>query len=93
MFNRVRYFIKNITLNSGLNREKLINSKKIVNKIQNKNKNKNNAIIVRKMSTYAQPSGNNNDDNNNNNNNDNFLYMFVMALAGSYIPHVFNKKK
>ena len=86
MFNRVRHFIKTITFNSGLNREKFINSKKIVNKIQNKNKN--NMIIVRKMSTYSQPSG-----NNNNNNNDNLLYMLAMALAGSYIPHVFNKKK
>ena len=85
MFNRVHHFIKNITLNSGLNREKFINNKKIVNRIVNKNKNKN-MIIVRKMSTYTQPSGN---DNNNNNN---FLYMFVMAL-GVYISHNFDKKR
>ena len=85
MFNRVHHFIKNITLNSGLNREKFINNKKIVNRIVNKNKNKN-MIIVRKMSTYTQPSGN---DNNNNNN---FLYMFVMAL-GLYISHNFYKKR
>ena len=90
MFNRVHHFIKNITLNSGLNREKFINNKKIVNRIVNKNKNKNkNMIIVRKMSTYTQPSGN---DNNNNNNNNNFLYMFVMAL-GVYISHNFDKKR
>ena len=89
MFNRVHHFIKNITLNSGLNREKFINNKKIVNRIVNKNKNKNkNMIIVRKMSTYTQPSGN---DNNNNNNN-NFLYMFVMAL-GVYISHNFDKNR
>ena len=88
MFNRVHHFIKNITLNSGLNREKFINNKKIVNRIVNKNKNKNkNMIIVRKMSTYTQPSGN---DNNNNNNN--FLYMFVMAL-GVYISHNFDKNR
>ena len=87
MFNRVHHFIKNITLNSGLNREKFINNKKIVNRIVNKNKNKNkNMIIVRKMSTYTQPSGN---DNNNNNN---FLYMFVMAL-GVYISHNFDKNR
>ena len=85
MFNRVHHFIKNITLNSGLNREKFINNKKIVNRIVNKNKNKN-MIIVRKMSTYTQPSGN---DNNNNNN---FLYMFVMAL-GVYISHNFDKNR
>ena len=86
MFNRVHHFIKNITLNSGLNREKFINNKKIVNRIVNKNKNKN-MIIVRKMSTHAHPSGN---DNNNNNNN--FLYMFVMAL-GVYISHNFDKNR
>ena len=85
MFNRVHHFIKNITLNSGLNREKFINNKKIVNRIVNKNKNKN-MIIVRKMSTRAHPSGN---DNNNNNN---FLYMFVMAL-GVYISHNFDKNR
>jgi hypothetical protein len=91
MFNRVRHFIKNITLNSGLNREKYINNKKIVNKIVNKNKNKNNnMIIVRKMSTYAEPPGNN---NNNNNNNNNYIYMFIMALSASYIPNAINKKK
>ena len=84
MFNRVHHFIKNITLNSGLNREKFINNKKIVNRIVNKNKNKN-MIIVRKMSTHAHPSGN---DNNNNN----FLYMFVMAL-GVYISHNFDKNR
>ena len=50
MFNRVRHFI---TFNFGLNREKFINNKKIVNKMVNKNKN-NNMIIV-KMSTYTQP--------------------------------------
>ena len=87
MFNRVRHFIKNITFNSGLNREKFINNKKIINKNKNKNKN-NNMIIVRKMTTHAQPSGN---DNNNNNNN-NFLYMFVMAL-GVYISHNFDKNR
>jgi hypothetical protein len=90
MFNRVHRFIKNITFNSGLNRDKFINNKKIVNKIINKNKNKN-MIIVRKMSTYANPSGNNNNDNNNNNNK-NFLYMFVMAL-GVYISHNFDKNR
>ena len=89
MFNRVHHFIKNITLNSGLNREKFINNKKIVNRIVNKNKNKN-MIIVRKMSTHAHPSGN--DNNNNNNNNNNFLYMFVMAL-GVYISHNFDKNR
>jgi hypothetical protein len=89
MFNRVRHFIKNITFNSGLNREKFNNNKKIVNQIVNKNKNKNknsNMIIVRKMSTCTLPSGN---DNNNNNK---FLYMFVMAL-GVYISHNFDKKR
>jgi hypothetical protein len=92
MFNRVRHFIKTITLNSGLNREKFINNKKNVNKVVNSNKNKNknnNMIIVRKMSTYAHPSGNNNDNNNNNNN---MGYMFIMAL-GVYISHNFNKKR
>lgn len=90
MFNRVHRFIKNITFNSGLNRDKFINNKKIVNKIINKNKNKNsNMIIVRKMSTHAHPSENNNNDNNNNNNN-NRGYMFIMAL-GVYISHNFNK--
>ena len=85
MFNRVHRFIKNITFNSGLNREKFINNKKIVNKIITKNKN-NNMIIVRKMSTHARPSGN----NNNNNNNNNMGYMFIMAL-GVYISHNFDK--
>ena len=87
MFNRVRHFIKNISLNSGLNREKFINNKKNVNKIVNKTKNKNNMIIVRKMSTYAQPSG-----NGNNNNNNDYIYMFIMALSASYVPYVFIKK-
>ena len=91
MFNRVHHFIKKITLNSGLNREKFINNNKNVNKIVNKNKNKNNTIIIRKMSTYAQPSGNGNNNNNNNNNNE-FIYMFIMALSASYVPYVFNKK-
>jgi hypothetical protein len=87
MFNRVHHFIKNITLNSGLNREKYINNKKFVNKIVNKNKNKNNNMItVRKMSTYRQPSG-----NGNNNDND-YIYMLIMALSSVYIPHAFNKK-
>jgi hypothetical protein len=93
MLNRVNRFVKNITFNSGLNREKFINNKKIVNKIINKttNKNKNNnMIIVRKMSTCANLFGN---GNNNNNNNNDFLYMFAMALVGSYIPQAFNKKK
>jgi hypothetical protein len=93
MFNRVRHFIKTVTLNSGLNREKFINNKKNVNKVvsnnnnnkKNKNKN-NNMIIVRKMSTHAHPSG------NNNNNNNNYIYMFIMALSASYIPHIYNKK-
>ena len=96
MFNRVRHFIKTITLNPGLNREKFINNKKNVNIIQNKNKNKNNMIIVRKMSTYSRPSsfGNdNNNTNNNNNNNNNLLLMVIMALSSTYIPHVFNKKR
>jgi hypothetical protein len=91
MFNRVRHFIKTITLNPGLNREKFINNKKNVNIIQNKNKNKNNMIIVRKMSTYSRSSSNN--QNNNNDNNNNLLLMFIMALSTSYIPHVFNKKR
>jgi hypothetical protein len=90
MFNRVRHFIKTITLNPGLNREKFINNKKNVNKI--KNKNKNNMTIIRKMSTYANPSGNGNNNNNNNNNNNDYIYMFIMALSASYIPYVFNKK-
>jgi len=93
MFNRVHHFIKNITLNSGLNREKFINNKKIVNRIVNKNKNKNknnNMIIVRKMSTCYGNDDNNNDNNNNNNNN--FLYMFIMA-SGVYISHNFDKKR
>jgi len=47
MFNRVRHFIKTITFNSGLNREKFINNKKNINKIVNKNKT-HNMIIVRK---------------------------------------------
>ena len=64
MFNRVRHFIKTITLNPGLNREKFINNKKNVNIIQNKNKNKNNMIIVRKMSTYSRSSSNNQNDDN-----------------------------
>ena len=89
MFNRVHQFIKTITFNSGLNREKFINNKKIVTKNKNKNNN-NNIIIVRKMSTNAHPSGNNNNDNNDNNNN--FLYMFIMG-TGVYISHNFNKKK
>ena len=77
MFNRVSHFIKNITFNSGLNREKFINNKKIVNKIVNKIANKNNnMIIVRKISTYREPfynntKTNNNPNNNNNNNNNN----------------------
>jgi hypothetical protein len=87
MFNRVHRFIKNITLNSRLNREKFINNKKIVNRIVNKNKN---MIIVRKMSTYAQPSGN--DNNNNNNKKNNFLYMFIIA-SRVYISHNFDKKR
>ena len=87
MFNRVHRFIKNITFNSGLNREKFINNKKIVNKIITKNKI-NNMIIVIKMSTHARPSGN----NNNNNNNNNMGYMFIMAL-GVYISHNFDKKR
>jgi len=93
MFNRVRHFIKTITLNPGLNREKFINNKKNVNIIQNKNKNKNNMIIVRKMSTYSRSSSNNQNNNNDNNNNNNLLLMFIMALSTSYIPHVFNKKR
>jgi hypothetical protein len=93
MLNRVNHFIKNITFNSGLNREKFINNKKIVNKTTNKNITKNKTIIVRKMSTYAQPSGNDNNNNHNNNNNNNdYIYMFIMALSASYIPNVFNKK-
>jgi hypothetical protein len=106
MLNRVNHFIKNITFNSGLNREKFINNKKIVNKITNKNKN-NNMIIVRKMSTYREPfykntkinndnknTDNNNTDNNNNNNNNNnnILYMFIMA-SGVYISHTYNNRK
>ena len=87
MFNSVRHFIKNITFNSKLNREKFINNKKIVNKNVSKNKN-NNMIIVRKMSTYRQPFVNNNNDNNNNNNK--IGYMFIMAL-GVYISHNFDK--
>ncbi len=87
MFNRVHHFIKNITLNSGLNREKFINNKKNVNRIVNKNKNKN-MIIVRKMSTCY--GNDNNDNNDNNNNNNNRGYMFIMAL-GVYISHNFNK--
>jgi len=71
MFNRVRHFIKNINLNSGLNREKFINIKKCVNKIENKNKNKNKNIIIRKMTTYRQPFVNNNDNNNDDDNNNN----------------------
>ena len=97
MFNRVRHFIKTVTLNSGLNREKFINNKKTVNIIQNKNKIKNNMIIVRKMRTYSRPSSfgndNNNTNNNNNNNNNNLLLMVIMALSSTYIPHVFNKKR
>ena len=65
MFKRVHHFSKNITLNSGLNREKFINNNKIVN---------NNIIIVRKMTTFTPPSG-------NNNNNNKFLYIFVMVLG------------
>jgi hypothetical protein len=98
MFNRVHRFIKNITFNSGLNREKFINNKKIVNKIITKNKN---MIIIRKMSTYVPPSGNNNDNNNDNNNNnnnnndndnDNLGYIFIM-VSGVYISHSFNKNR
>jgi hypothetical protein len=82
-----------------LNRKKFINNKKIVNKNVAKNKN-NNLIIVRKMSTYAQPSINdndndddNNDNNNNNNNNINkMFYMFIMAST-AYISSNFNKKR
>ena len=55
MFNRVRHLIKTITFNSGLNREKFINNKKIVSKMENKN---NNMIIVKKRSNYTQPFGN-----------------------------------
>jgi len=95
MFNRVHRFIKNITFNSGLNREKFINRDKFINnkkflsinRIINKNKN----MIIRKMTTQAQPSGND-DDNNNNNNNNNTGYMFVMAL-GVYISHNFDKNR
>jgi hypothetical protein len=47
-------------------------------------------IIVRKMSTYAQPSGN--DNNNNNNKKNNFLYMFIIA-SRVYISHNFDKKR
>jgi hypothetical protein len=65
MFKRVHHFIKNITLNSELNREKFINNNKIVN---------NNIIIVRKMTTFTPPS-------RNNNNNNKFLYIFVMVLG------------
>jgi hypothetical protein len=90
MFNSVHRFIKNITFNSNLNRKKFINNKKIVNKNVAKNKN-NNLIIVRKMSTYAQPSGNNDNDNNNNNKNK-ILYMFIMAST-AYISTNFNKKR
>jgi protein-disulfide isomerase-like protein with CxxC motif len=82
MFNRVHHFIKKIALNSGLNREEFINNKKNVNKIVNKNKN--NTIIIRKMSTQAHPSG-------NNNNNNNMGYVFIMAL-GVYISHNFDKR-
>jgi hypothetical protein len=79
MFNRVHHFIKNISLNSGLNREKFINNNKIINRIVNKN---NNIIIVRKMTTFIPPSG--------NNNNNKFFYIFVMFL-GVCISHKFDK--
>ncbi len=84
MFNSLRHFIKNITFNSKLNREKFINNKKIVNKIINKNKN-NNMIIVRKMSTYTHPSRNYNDD-------DKIFYMFIMASV-AYIQKKYNKRR
>ena len=88
MFNRVRRFIKNITFNSGLNREKFINNKKKLIQNVNKNVNKNNMIIVRKMSTYSKPFGN----GNNNNNNNNMFYMFLAASA-VYISQGFYNKK
>jgi hypothetical protein len=84
MFNSLRHFIKNITFNSKLNREKFINNKKIVNKIINKNKNKNNnMIIVRKMSTYTHPSWNDADK---------IFYMFIMASV-AYIQKKYNKRR
>jgi len=89
MFTRVHRFIKNITFNSGLNREKFINNKKFlsINKFVNKN-----IHIVRKMTTYTQPGGNNDDNGNDNNNNNNRGYVFVMAL-GVYISHNFDKNR
>ena len=90
MFNSVRHFIKNITFNSGLNREKFINNKKNINKIVTKTKtNNNNMIIIRKMTTYREAIGNN---KNNNHNNNNLFYIFIMA-SGVYISNTFNKKK
>ena len=92
MFNRVRHFIKTITLNTGLNREKFINNKKNVNIIQNKNKNKNNMIIVRKMSTYSRPSsfGNDNNNTNNNNNNNNNLLFDEINISSTSLDALVN---
>ena len=59
MFNRVRHFLKTITFNSGLNREKFINNKKVLIKLKIKNSN----MIIRKISTCTHPFGNNTNGN------------------------------
>ena len=56
MFNRVRHFLKTITFNSGLNREKFINNKKKLIKLKIKNSN----MMIRKMTTYTHPFDNKN---------------------------------
>lgn len=103
MFNRVRHFIKNISLNSGLNREKFISNKNkiFVNKYNNnnvKNTNIKNNIIVRKMSTYVQHfdkkcSDNNFNNNNNNNNNDDLILMLIIASYVYILREINHKKK
>ena len=93
MYNRVKYFIKNIIFNPNLNKDKCIHNIEMSNKI--KYKNNVNMIIKRKMSHSLSLNTNSssNNNNNNNNDNDNIIFGIFVAAWALTISSKISKKK
>ena len=79
--NRIKYFIRNMLQNSGLNREKFVKNKKVYNVNISKNKNNHNLIGKRNFGSQSFQFP------NNNNNNNLLLYIAGMLTMCYFIYH------